>query len=48
MKNTGGRRLDIGQFIDIVGLGGPRDRHPLSWDKPSYRRMITSPFFYNR
>lgn len=48
MKNTEGGRLDVDQFVDIVGLGGSRDRHPLSWDKPSYRRRITSPLFYNR
>lgn len=48
MKNTEGGRLDVGQLIDIVGVGGPRDRHPLSWNKPNHGRMVTSPFFHNR
>lgn len=37
--------LDVGQFIDVVGAGGPRNRHLLNWEVPRYGMMILLLFY---
>lgn len=38
----------VDQSIHVAGVGGPKDRHPLNWNAPSYKRMIICPLYYKK